>query len=121
MLVKEEDKVQKLMYYVSKVFIGVKTRYLKIEKLAYTLMIITRKLCYYFQAHPIVVLTYQPLKQITQWPDTSRQLLKWSIKLREFLINYRPRMINKAQALANFIAEFTHDVSPHSETKIPEE
>ncbi|GFS41439.1 hypothetical protein Acr_00g0074330 [Actinidia rufa] len=33
-LMKEEDKVQKPMYYVSKVLMGAKTRYLKIEKIA---------------------------------------------------------------------------------------
>ena len=57
MLIREEDKVKKLVYYVSKVLMGAKTRYLKIEKLAYALLIIAKKLCHYFQAHPIVVLT----------------------------------------------------------------
>ena len=47
-LIKEENKVQKSVYYVSKVLIGAKTRYLKIEKLAYTLMIATRKVYHYF-------------------------------------------------------------------------
>ena len=56
-LIREEDKVKKLVYYVSKVLMGAKTRYLKIEKLAYALLIIAKKLCHYFQAHPIVVLT----------------------------------------------------------------
>ena len=41
-------------------------RYLKIEKLAYALLIAVKKFCHYFQAHPIVVLTDQPLKQILQ-------------------------------------------------------
>ena len=45
---------------------GVETRYLKIEKLAYALLIAVRKLCHYFQAHPIAELTNQPLKQILQ-------------------------------------------------------
>ena len=61
-LVKEEDKVQKPMYYISKVLIEAETRYLKIKKLDYALMITARKLHHYFQAHPIVVFTDQPLK-----------------------------------------------------------
>ena len=44
------------MYYVSKVLIVAETRYLKIEKLAYALLIAARKIRHYFQAHPIVVL-----------------------------------------------------------------
>ena len=120
-LVKEEDKVQKVVYYVSKVLIGVETKYLKIKKLVYALLIAARKCRHYFQAHSIVVLIEQPLKQIFQRPDTSERLLKWSIELSEFHINYRPRMVIKAQVLADFIAEFTYDVSPNPEIEIPTE
>ena len=61
-------------------------------------------------------MTDQLLKQILQWPDTSEKLLKWSIELSEFHINYRPRMAIKAKALANFVAELTHGVAPEPET-----
>ena len=44
MLVKEEDKVQKPIYYVSKILIGAEAKYIKIKKLTYALMIISRKL-----------------------------------------------------------------------------
>ena len=63
------------------------------------------------------MLTDQPLKQILQQPNTSSRLLKWSIELSEFHISYRPRMAIKAQALADFIAEFTHDATPDPEVK----
>ncbi|GFY99208.1 hypothetical protein Acr_13g0006090 [Actinidia rufa] len=76
-LVREKDRVQKLVYYVSKVLMGAETRYLKIEKLAYALLITARKLHHYFQAHPIAILNDQPLKQILQRPDTSGRFLKW--------------------------------------------
>ena len=42
-LIQEEDRVQKLVYYVSKILMGVKARYPKIEKLAYAFMIAARK------------------------------------------------------------------------------
>ena len=64
MLIRGEDKIQKPVYYVSKVLMGAETRYLKIEKLAYAILIVTRKLRHYFRAHPIIVLIDQPLKQI---------------------------------------------------------
>ena len=54
-LFKEEDKVQRLVYYVSKVLLRVESRYLKIKKLTYTLIIAARKLRHYFQAHPIIM------------------------------------------------------------------
>ena len=47
-LIEEEDKIQKLVYSVSKVLMRAETRYLKIEKLAYTLLIASRKFHHYF-------------------------------------------------------------------------
>ena len=38
-LIREEDRIQKSVYYVSKVLMRAETRYLKIEKLAYALFI----------------------------------------------------------------------------------
>ena len=75
-LIREEDRIQKSVYYVSKVLMRAETRYLKIEKLAYAQLIAARKLRHYIQAYPIVVLTDQPLKQILQQPNILRKLLK---------------------------------------------
>ena len=49
------------------------------------------------------------------------QLLKWSIELSDFHVSYRPRMAIKAQALANFIVEFTHNATLDSEVETYEE
>ncbi|XP_057491365.1 uncharacterized protein LOC130777097 [Actinidia eriantha] len=99
---------------------GAETKHLKIEKLAYALIIAARKLRQYFQAHPIAVLTDQPLKQILQQPDTLGRLLKWSIELSEFHIVYKLRMDIKAQALADFVVESTRDVA-HEPDLVPPE
>ncbi len=40
-------------------------------------------------------------------PDAAGRLVQWSIEMSEFDIDYRPRTVIKAQALADFIAEFT--------------
>ena len=65
-LVREEEGVQKAVYYVSKRLIGAELRYPPIERLAYCLILASRKLRPYFQAHPITVLTDQPLRQILE-------------------------------------------------------
>lgn len=64
-LVKKE-RIQKPIYYTSKVLKDVETRYTKPEKLVYALTIIVWCLCPYFQAHPVTVLTDQPLRMILQ-------------------------------------------------------
>ena len=61
------------------------------------------KLRPYFQAHPIVVMTDQPLRQVLQKSDASGRLVKWSVELSEFDLSYRPRGAIKAQALADFM------------------
>lgn len=99
-LVHDEQKVQLPVYYVSKQFTGVESRYSKIEKLAYCLLIATRTLWPYFEAYPIRVLTDHPLRQVLRRPETSRRLLKWSIELSHYEITYHPRDAIKEQVLA---------------------
>ena len=47
-LVREKEKQQKLVYYISKALQGTKVRYKKIEKLAFALVISTKMLRPYF-------------------------------------------------------------------------
>lgn len=70
-------------------------------------MILSRKLRLYFQAHPIIVVTDQPLRQILHKPESLGGLIKWCMELNEFEIQYCPRNAIKGQALADFIADFT--------------
>ena len=40
-------------------------------------------------------------------PEAARRMVQWAIELSQFDIEYHPRMAIKAQALVNFITEFT--------------
>ena len=40
-------------------------------------------------------------------PEAIGRMVQWAIELNQFDIEYHPRTAVKAQALANFIAEFT--------------
>ena len=106
-LVREEDKVQWPMYYISKRLVDAETRYLEMEKLALALVIATRKLRSYFHSQPIRVLTNYPLRQVLQNSNASGRLLKWAIELSQFKIEFQTRPAIKGQALADFIAEFS--------------
>ena len=59
----EEGKMQKPIYYTNKALRGFEGRYPPIEKLAFSLVTVLRKLRPYFQAHVINVLTNHPLKK----------------------------------------------------------
>ena len=48
--------------------------------------------------------------------DAAERMVQWAIELIQFDIEYKPRTTIKAQALANFIAEFTMtDLDPKAE------
>ncbi|KAK3012745.1 hypothetical protein RJ639_008093 [Escallonia herrerae] len=70
-LIREENGVQKPIYYVSKVLQDVETRYPKIDKIALALIISARRLRPYFQSHTIIVLTDQPLRKVLMTPEAS--------------------------------------------------
>jgi hypothetical protein len=51
----ESRTVQKPVYYVSEVLHEAKTRYLETHKILYAVLVASRKLLHYFQAHKVVV------------------------------------------------------------------
>ena len=73
-MIREEEKVQKPVYYTSRVLHGAEERYLPMEKLAFVLVTVARKLKPYFQAHTIVVLTDRPLWRAMSNPDAAGRL-----------------------------------------------
>ncbi|RVX07353.1 Retrovirus-related Pol polyprotein from transposon 17.6 [Vitis vinifera] len=56
------------------------------------------KLRPYFQAHPVIVLTDQPLRSILHKPDLTGRMLQWAIELSEFGIEFQPRLSKKGQS-----------------------
>ena len=107
-----EDDKQRHVFFVSKSLADVETKYNRLEQAALALQIATKKLRPYFQAHPIVVLTDLPLRSTIHKPGLSGRMARWAIELREYGIQYRPRLSKKGQVLADFIAEL-----PQSEAR----
>jgi len=95
------------MYYTSKALRGAKERYPLIEKMVLVVVSTTHMLMSFFQAHTIIVLTNRPLKKAMNIPDATRRMVLWAIELNEFDVQYQPRTAIKAQALADFVVEFT--------------
>nr|XP_009400993.1 PREDICTED: uncharacterized protein LOC103985108 [Musa acuminata subsp. malaccensis] len=106
-LVKENSSDRLPVYYVSHMLSGPEGRYPPIEKLALALVLSARKLRPYFQAHPIEVITDQPLRLVLSKFDVAGRLLKWAVELGEHDIRYIPWTAIKAQSVADFIAELT--------------
>ena len=90
-LIKEEGSTQRAVYYVSKSMTDLETRYPAIEKMTISLIVASRKLRLYFQSHPIIVLTDQPLRQVLQKPELVWRLTKLAMELSEFDLQFKPR------------------------------
>ena len=63
-LIREDEGTQRPIYYFSKILRDAETRYTMIEKLAFALLLTSRRLRPYFQAHEVVIMTNQPLGQL---------------------------------------------------------
>ena len=64
-------------------------------------------------------MTDQPIKKSINKPKAAGRMVQWAIELSQFDIKYHPRTAIKAQALVDFIAEFTlpKDDNPTNETE----
>ena len=119
-LIREEEKVQKPVYYTSRALRGAEGRYPMMEKLAFVLITASKNLRHYFQAHVINVMIDHPLKKAMNKLEVAGRLIQWAIELSEFNIKNQPRNAIKAQALTDFIVEFTlshNDLDKGNEAK----
>ena len=105
-LIRVDNSVQRLIYYVSKSLNEAEVRYLPLEKTILAVVHATRKLPHYFQAHTVVVLTQLPLKSILRSVDYTGRVAKWGTILGAFDIKYMPRTSIKEQVLADLVAKF---------------
>ncbi|GJZ18196.1 reverse transcriptase domain-containing protein [Tanacetum coccineum] len=88
-----------------------KRNYAPLKKLVISLVHMTRRLRRYFEAHPVKVITDQPIKQILNKAEASGKLAKYAIELGTYNITFEPRNAIKGQILADFISE-TPDKEP---------
>ncbi|GJW63007.1 reverse transcriptase domain-containing protein [Tanacetum coccineum] len=110
-LMTERDGKQIPIYFVSRALRGPEINYTPMEKLVLALVSASKRLKRYFQAHTVIVITDQPIKQMLSNLEVTRRLLKWSFELEEHDIQYRPRTSVKGQILADFIVERPEDNS----------
>ncbi|GJU16760.1 reverse transcriptase domain-containing protein [Tanacetum coccineum] len=110
-LMTDREGKQVLVYFVSRALRGPEIDYTPMEKLVLALLSVSKRLKRHFQAHTIVVITDQPIKQLLSSSEIFGRMLKWKFKLEGYDIQYRPRTAIKGQILADFIVEHPEEES----------
>jgi hypothetical protein len=83
----------------------------------YAVLMASRKLRHYFQAHQVTVITSYPHGHILKNQEGTGRTVMWAIEVADFDLQFAPRHTIKSQALADFVAEWT----PVPDTEQPEE
>jgi hypothetical protein len=76
------------MYYVSEVLADAKTHYSQPQKSLYAILITSRNLRHYFQAHKITVPSSFPLGEIIRNRDANGRIVNSSVELGKFDIEF---------------------------------
>jgi hypothetical protein len=87
-------------------------------KLTYALLITSRKVAHYFQAHQIEIHTSSTLGEILNNREAIRKIAKWAIELSIHNIIYKPSTTIKVQALSNFVTKWTETQTPPKEREL---
>ena len=58
------------------------------QKLIFGLIMASRKLCQYFQAHEITVVTRFPLQRIVRNPEATGRIVEWALELSRFGLKF---------------------------------
>ena len=80
-LIREENRVQLIVYYVSQAFQRAEARYSRMEKIVFGLIVASQKICPYFYDIPILVMMDQPIKKVMNKPEAAGRLVQWAIEL----------------------------------------
>src|SRR3989337_1404849 len=104
------------VYFVSSLLQGARLRYSGVQKLLFGLLMASRKLRHYFQAHEVTVITRFPLKRILRNPEATGRIVELALELSSFSLKFESTSTIQSRALAEFIAEWT----PTPDEELPE-
>ena len=75
------------------------------EKMAYVVVMVSRKLRHYFQSFKIKVPISFPLRDMFENREALGRIRKWATQLPSHTIDFVPRSAIKSQVLVDFVAD----------------
>jgi ribonuclease HI len=110
---KEGKTQQCLVYFVSKVLSSSKCNMTELEKIAYAVIMASRKLRHYFKAHKVRVTTGRGLGDLFRNLEASAKIAKWAVELSGYNVTFEPRTAIKSQVLVDFIVDWIGPSEPY--------
>jgi ribonuclease HI len=99
------------VYYVSEVLTTSKCNMTELEKIAYAVVMSSRKLRHYFEAFKVRVTSDTGLGELFRNPEASVRIAKWAAELSGYHITFEPRTAIKSQVLADFVVDWTGPIT----------
>ena len=90
-----KEVVQQPVYFVSSLWQGARSGYSGVQKLFLGLIMASRKLRHYFQAHEIIVVTHFPLQRILRNPEATDRIVEWALELSSFCLKYESTLVQR--------------------------
>jgi hypothetical protein len=79
----------------------------ELEKIAYAVVMASRKLRHYFEAFKVRVTSDKGLGELFRNPEASVRIVKWATELSDYHITFESKTTIKSQVLADFIVDWT--------------
>jgi ribonuclease HI len=83
----------------------------ELEKIAYAVVMDSRKLRHYFEAFKVRVTSDRGLGELFRNQEASVWIAKWAAELSGYHITFEPRTTIKSQVLADFIVDWTGPIT----------
>ena len=92
---------------MSKALQGAETRYQALEKAALAVVFSARRLRHYFHSFTVVVMTNLPIQKVLQKPDVAGRMVRWTVELSEFDVQYEPRVMEEGPSSPHYESQKT--------------
>src|SRR5262249_4813247 len=101
----DDEKKERAVYYLSKLFNDVEKRYTAMERTCATVVWVAQKLEHYFLAHEVKLLArMDPIKYLLEKPVLTDRLVRWQSFLNQFDISFVNQKAVKGQAIVEHLA-----------------
>nr|KYP59949.1 Retrovirus-related Pol polyprotein from transposon opus [Cajanus cajan] len=107
MLAQDDDNsIERVIYYLSRILVGAEIRYTPLEKLCLSLYFACTKLKYYLRPFDVLVFCRSNvIKYMLGKPVLHSRIGKWALALTEYSLTFTPLKSTKGQVIVDFLVD----------------